>query len=141
MSSEQEQRELTAEVVGLFAAINRRYAAEAEAAADAHELTPMQAKALLAAQEPVVTRRIAEHLHAEPSNVTALVDKLQTRGLIERRENPNDRRVRLVAATDQGRRVAEDLQARMPFASRPLARLTTEQQHQLRTLLTLLLTD
>ncbi|MGW4895806.1 MarR family winged helix-turn-helix transcriptional regulator [Kitasatospora sp. NPDC004240] len=127
--------ELTREIVGLFAAVNRRYAQESEAAAAAHDLTPLQAKALLAAEEPVPTRRIAERLHAEPSNVTVIIDRLESRGLVERGPDPADRRVKRVAATPAGRAVAADLRARMPFAAQPLAGLTTPQCETLRDLL------
>ncbi|MGI5379933.1 MarR family winged helix-turn-helix transcriptional regulator [Streptomyces sp. CA-251387] len=131
--------ELTREVVGLFAAINRRYAQESEAAATAHELTPLQAKALLATEDPVPMRHIADRLHAEPSNVTAIIDRLEARGLVERRPNPGDRRVKLVAATAAGRAVITDLRTRMPFAAAPLDRLSTEQRESLRELLQLML--
>ncbi|MBU3064609.1 MarR family transcriptional regulator [Nocardia sp. NEAU-G5] len=127
------------DVVGLFAAINRRYAQESETAAAVHELTPLQVKALLAAQDPVPMRRIADHLHAEPSNVTMIIDRLEDRGLVERRPAPGDRRVKLVAATPAGLAIAADLRARMPFAAAPLARLTTEQRQSLRELLQLVL--
>ncbi|MFD8543336.1 MarR family winged helix-turn-helix transcriptional regulator [Streptomyces sp. NPDC059649] len=131
--------ELTKEIVGLLAAITRRYTQEAEAAATAHGLTPLQAKALLAAEEPVPTRRIADRLHAEPSNVTAIIDRLESRGLTERSLDPADRRVKRVAATAAGRTVATDLRTRMPFAAAPLAQLTTEQRESLRELLQLVL--
>ncbi|WP_030244810.1 MarR family winged helix-turn-helix transcriptional regulator [Streptomyces sp. NRRL S-350] len=131
--------DLSRDIVGLFAAVNRRYAQESEAAAAAHDLTPLQAKALLAAEEPVPTRRIAERLHAEPSNVTVIIDRLESRGLVERSVDPGDRRVKRVAATEAGRTVAADLRARMPFAAEPLARLTTPQRECLRDLLHLLL--
>ncbi|GAA4839547.1 MarR family winged helix-turn-helix transcriptional regulator [Kitasatospora terrestris] len=130
---------LTTEIVGLFAAINRRYAQESEAAAATHDLTPLQAKALLAAEDPVPTRRIADRLHAEPSNVTAIVDRLQARGLVERGSDPADRRVKRVAATTAGLAVAADLRARMPFAAEPLAALTVQQRESLRELLQLVL--
>ncbi|MCX4748860.1 MarR family transcriptional regulator [Kitasatospora sp. NBC_01287] len=133
--------DLTREVVALFAAIHRRYAQESEAAAAPHELTPLQAKALLAAEQPVAMRRIAEQLHAEPSNVTAIVDRLESRGLAERRPSPGDRRVKLVAATEAGLRVIADLRARTPFASQPLERLSGAQREELRDLLRLLLGD
>ncbi|MFG2825488.1 MarR family winged helix-turn-helix transcriptional regulator [Kitasatospora sp. NPDC048365] len=130
---------LTTEIVGLFAAINRRYAQESEGAAATHDLTPLQAKALLAAEEPVPTRRIADRLHAEPSNVTAIIDRLQARGLVERSNDPADRRVKRVAATAAGLAVAADLRARMPFAAEPLAALTVHQRESLRELLHLVL--
>ncbi|MFF3371363.1 MarR family winged helix-turn-helix transcriptional regulator [Streptomyces sp. NPDC002680] len=131
--------ELTREIVGLFAAVHRRYTQESEAAAATHDLTPLQAKALLAAEDPVPTRHIADRLHAEPSNVTAIIDRLESRGMVERSPDPGDRRVKRVAATDAGRTVADDLRARMPFAAEPLARLTTQQRESLRGLLQLVL--
>jgi len=131
--------ELVSDIVGLFAAINRRYARESEAAATAHELTPLQVKALLAAVDPIPMRQIADRLHAEPSNVTTIIDRLESRGLVERRPNPGDRRVKLVATTTAGRAVAADVRARMPFAADPLARLTTQQRESLRELLQLTL--
>ncbi|MFF4378101.1 MarR family winged helix-turn-helix transcriptional regulator [Kitasatospora sp. NPDC001547] len=131
--------DLTREIVGLFAAVNRRYGRESEAAAAVHDLTPLQAKALLAAEAPVPTRRIAERLHAEPSNVTVIIDRLEARGLVERSVDPGDRRVKHVAATAAGRAVAADLRARMPFAGDPLARLGEDQRESLRDLLRLVL--
>ncbi|MDH6579538.1 MarR family transcriptional regulator [Kitasatospora sp. MAP5-34] len=131
--------ELTGEVISLFAAVNRRYAQESEAAAATHELTPLQAKALLATEDPVPMRRIADRLHAEPSNVTAIIDRLESRGLVGRSPDPGDRRVKLVAATAAGRTVIADLRARMPFAAAPLDRLTTHQRESLRELLQLML--
>lgn len=130
---------LVSDIVGLFAAINRRYTREAEAAATSHELTPLQAKALLAAEDPAPMRQIADRLHAEPSNVTTIIDRLESRGLVERRPDPGDRRVKLVAATASGLTVAADLRARMPFTADPLARLTAQQRERLRELLQLTL--
>ena len=130
--------DLSARVVGLFAAINRRYAGESEAAAAAQDLTPLQAKALLAAAQPVPMRAVADKLHAEPSNITAVVDRLEDRGLVERRAAPGDRRVKLVAATDAGQSAIAELRAAMPFATDPLAALGTEQRETLRGLLELI---
>jgi DNA-binding MarR family transcriptional regulator len=84
-------------------------------------------------------RRIADHLHVEPSNVTAIIDRLEQRGLVERHPAPGDRRVKLVAATAAGRAVIADLRARMPFAGAPLGRLSTQQRESLRELLQLML--
>ncbi|GAA1253270.1 MarR family transcriptional regulator [Kitasatospora nipponensis] len=133
--------QVTPQVVALFAAINRRYTRESERAAGAHELTALQAKALLAVQQPVPMRRVAELLHAEPSNVTAIVDRLESRGLVERHADPGDRRVKLVAATAAGREVGTDLRARMPFAAAPLAALSPALRAHLRELLQLVLGD
>ena len=41
----------------------------------------------------------------DPSQVVALVDALESKGLVERRPNPSDRRLRSVVATAEGRKV------------------------------------
>ncbi|QUQ65843.1 MarR family winged helix-turn-helix transcriptional regulator [Kutzneria sp. CA-103260] len=135
MADEDVTPDITADVVGLIAAITRRYVAEAQAAATPHGLTAMQAKALRAARTPVPMRRIAEVLQSEPSNVTPIVDRLAEYGLLERRPNPADRRGKLVAATEAGLAVIADLTERMPFAADPLAALTDDQRQTLRDLL------
>jgi DNA-binding MarR family transcriptional regulator len=125
----------TAEVVRLIAAITRRYMVEAQAAAARHGLTATQAKALRAARTPAPMRHLAETLQSEPSNVTPIVDKLAESGLLERRPNPEDRRGKLVAATEAGLAVIADLDAAMPFAGDPLANLSADQRRDLRDLL------
>ncbi len=50
-------------------------------------------------------RKLAQKLKCEPSNVTGIVDRLEAWGLVERRPDPGDRRVKVAAATDEGRRV------------------------------------
>jgi DNA-binding MarR family transcriptional regulator len=48
-------------------------------------------------------RELAEFLRLDPSQVVSLVDELQSRGLVERRPDPSDRRANVVVATDAGR--------------------------------------
>ena len=50
-------------------------------------------------------RELAELLRLDPSQVVALVDDLQSRGLVIRRPDPSDRRANVVIATDEGRAV------------------------------------
>ena len=51
----------------------------------------------------VSQREIADAIRLDPSQVVALLDTLETRGLLERRPNPNDRRQRSVVVTPRGR--------------------------------------
>ena len=46
---------------------------------------------------------IGERLQIPPSRMVAFVDALQARGLLERRQNPLDRRTRPLHLTDDGR--------------------------------------
>jgi hypothetical protein len=74
-------------------------------------------------------------LKCEPSNVTGIVDRLESRGLAERRLDPADRRVKLAAATAAGRDTAERLRGSLDFAREPLAGLSDDERTVLRDLL------
>lgn len=52
----------------------------------------------------VPMRVLGESLFCEPSYMTDLVDRLEERGLLERRASPDDRRVKLIALTEEGLR-------------------------------------
>jgi DNA-binding MarR family transcriptional regulator len=58
---------------------------------------------LLDPQAPVAMCRVAEALRCDPSNITGIVDRLQARGLVERRSDPRDRRVKKIVLTARGR--------------------------------------
>ncbi|EST36364.1 hypothetical protein N566_16395 [Streptomycetaceae bacterium MP113-05] len=127
---------LTREVVELIGGVVARYHAEYERAAADQALTGAQARLLaLLAREPAPMRRIAEQLKCEPSNVTGIVDRLESRGLVERRPDPVDRRVKLAAATERGRVTAESLRGALGFAREPLSELTPLERRVLRDLL------
>lgn len=127
---------LTAEVVDLIGTVVARYHEEYEHAASEHSLTGAQARVLrLLAEEPLPMRRIAQRLKCEPSNITGIVDRLEARGLVERRPDPADRRVKLAAPTADGIRTSERLRTSLDFAREPLGRLTATERTLLKELL------
>ncbi|MFI5723122.1 MarR family winged helix-turn-helix transcriptional regulator [Streptomyces cyaneofuscatus] len=127
---------LTLEVVELIGTVVARYHEEYDRAAAEHSLTGAQARVLgLLALEPTPMRKIAVKLKCEPSNVTGIVDRLETRGLVERRADPVDRRVKLAAATEAGRETARELRGSLNFAREPLAELSDAERTVLRDLL------
>lgn len=127
---------LTREVVELIGTVVTRYHEEYEEAAAAHALTGAQARVLgLLALEPTPMRKIAEQLKCEPSNVTGIIDRLESRGLVERRPDPADRRVKVAAPTDEGRETARRLRDSLRFAREPLGELTDVERTLLRDLL------
>ncbi|MFF3497885.1 MarR family winged helix-turn-helix transcriptional regulator [Streptomyces sp. NPDC003247] len=127
---------LTLEVVELIGEVVARFHEDYEEAAAAYALTGAQARLLsLLSLEPLPMRKLANRLKCEPSNVTGIVDRLEARGLAERRPDPADRRVKLAAATAEGRRVAKALREGLRFAREPLAGLTEEERGVLRGLL------
>jgi DNA-binding MarR family transcriptional regulator len=127
---------LTMEIVELIGDVVSRFYADYEDAAAEQALTGAQARLLsLLSLEPLPMRRLAQKLKCEPSNVTGIVDRLEARGLVERRPDPADRRVKLAAATQEGSRVARGLRDSLNFAREPLAGLSHEERVSLRELL------
>jgi MarR family transcriptional regulator, organic hydroperoxide resistance regulator len=75
---------------------------------------------------------LAEALHCDNSNVTGIVDRLEDRGLVERRSATHDRRVKMLVVTPKGAEVREQLAVRLDEAPPPLAALPLEDQRALR---------
>ena len=71
--------------------------------------SPVELSALILVyvREGTTPHAIASRLNLTTGSVTALLDRLQTAKLIERRANPEDRRSLLIVPTTQGRRMAE----------------------------------
>src|SRR5260370_23973773 len=88
------------------------------------DLAPVQAKALheLNVEPPISMRELAERLKSDPSNVTGLIDRLEARGLVERRPDSNDRRIQSLALTAAGARLRERLSAACTSAPPSVAR-------------------
>lgn len=98
------------------------------------DLAPMQLHALriLEPGREVPMGALADSLFCDPSNVTGIVDRLEARGLIERREAERDRRVKIVALTSAGEGVRADAVARMQNPPPEIAALPREAQLALR---------
>lgn len=75
------------------------------AASNAAGLTPPAAFALmrLSAEEPPPLSELAGALQCDASYMTAIADRLEERGLAERRVSPRDRRVKELVLTPAGR--------------------------------------
>jgi DNA-binding MarR family transcriptional regulator len=70
-----------------------------------HGLTPNDNRALHALGEEATgrtMRTLAAELHCDASTVTWIVDRLEAKGLAERRGHPTDRRVKHVVLTPKG---------------------------------------
>ncbi|GAA0615608.1 MarR family winged helix-turn-helix transcriptional regulator [Streptomyces crystallinus] len=77
-------------------------------------LTASQAKALTVLRRgPAAMRSLATTLHCDASNVTGIVDRLESRGLVRREPSPTDRRVKNVLLTEEGVRAVETVRAGM----------------------------
>src|SRR5919107_3068547 len=105
----------------LFHASRRRFLA----VASEFDLSPPQVRALgvLDPERPVPMSELAEALHCDNSNVTGIVDRLEDRRLVERPSATHDRRVKMLAVTERGAEVREQLAERLERPPEPLARL------------------
>ena len=75
--------------------------------------------------------RLADTLSCDASNVTGLVDRLESRGLVRRQPSSHDRRVKVLQLTPTGARLRAQLLRRMTGGSLPLSRLSLDQHRTL----------
>jgi DNA-binding MarR family transcriptional regulator len=106
-----------------------------------YDVTPSQVRAIrvLATHghdggpEPrgVRSKELAEHLKIAPRSTTEVVDALEAKGLVQRSADPGDRRATLVALTDRGRELADEIRrTRGVESERIFDRLTpTDREH------------
>jgi DNA-binding MarR family transcriptional regulator len=65
-------------------------------------------QALVAAGESLPLGQLAERLSCVKSNVTQLIDRLETDGFVSRKPDPHDRRTRLAVLTVAGRKACKE---------------------------------
>jgi DNA-binding MarR family transcriptional regulator len=104
-------------------------------AASELDLHPAQAGALLQLASPLPMSELAAILACDSSNVTGLIDRLETRGLVTRQPSSEDRRVKHVVLTSEGRRMRRRLLDRVGRPMSGIDGLSVAEQRQLRDLL------
>jgi MarR family transcriptional regulator, organic hydroperoxide resistance regulator len=97
-------------------------------------LAPMQLHALRLIEpgDGVPMSSLAGKLFCDASNVTGIVDRLEARGLIERRPSATDRRVKLLVLTEEGARLRETAYRQMTTPPPAIAALPLRHQRALR---------
>jgi DNA-binding MarR family transcriptional regulator len=97
------------------------------------DLSPVQCHVLhlLQPDRPMPMGRLAATLACDASNVTGLVDRLESRGLIVRRASDADRRVKVLVLTRAGARLRAQLQKRLADPPDPFRRLSDAEQRAL----------
>ena len=120
-------------LMGLFHDQRRRFMSIAQE----FELAPQQIMALKALGErgSIPMNELAGELHCDTSNVTGIVDRLEDRGLVERRSAEHDRRVKLLELTERGAELGRELGSRLSQPPAPLQGLSAEDQRALRDIL------
>jgi MarR family transcriptional regulator, organic hydroperoxide resistance regulator len=87
--------------------------------------------ACLAESEPRTVRALGDATGQRPSTLTGVLDRVERRGLVERRPNPADRRSTLIALTAAGREAARDVAAAFERVAARLAPDTSAEVQRL----------
>jgi DNA-binding MarR family transcriptional regulator len=91
------------------------------------DITPAQYRALrvLRRHSPLRLSELSDHLRIAARSTTEVVDALESRGLVGRRPDPDDRRATLVEMTERGSSVMKAIRAASGTeAERAFGRLT-----------------
>jgi DNA-binding MarR family transcriptional regulator len=102
-----------------------------------YDLTPNDSRALhsLDRTKGRTMRELANAWACDASNATWIIDRLEARGLAERRSKPGDRRVKLVVLTPAGEKTARRVRAAMYQPSPELRSLPLDTLEELRSAL------
>jgi len=97
------------------------------------QLSPAQCHVLhlIEPERPIPMGQLAETLACDASNVTGLVDRLESRGLVRRHPSAEDRRVKVLELTPTGARLRTELLDRMTTPPPTLKRLSAAEQRSL----------
>ena len=90
--------------------------------------TPQYAILFHASEAGVPLSQICQAILADNSNLTRLVDRLESRGLVRRAADPHDRRVTLVQLTPEGKALIDELRPRhRAYVEERMSHLSPEQ--------------
>lgn len=69
-----------------------------------HDITAPQLVCLLSIADdgPITSTKISQHVHLSPSTLVGILDRLEMKGLIQRKRDTKDRRLVYVTATEKG---------------------------------------
>jgi DNA-binding MarR family transcriptional regulator len=125
-----EKSELIKEVFELYRQVNRTMRQQGPDAWMQLNLTILQVKSLFFITNHGSTnfKKLATALEVTPSNLTGVIERLVEQGLVSRKENPDDRRMLLLKATEKGESlVAELRERRLSYLNKALADLSSEE--------------
>jgi DNA-binding MarR family transcriptional regulator len=83
------------------------------------------------ADEPLTLSAVAEGLGIHPSNATRIVDRLVDAGLLDRRDNPADRRQVQMTLTPEGRELKDEVYDHRRTAIAAVLRKMSAEERQL----------
>jgi DNA-binding MarR family transcriptional regulator len=124
-----------------FLSVARQLRGTSQATLAPWDITPAQLRALRALRHHGTQRmsELSEHLHIAARSTTEVVEALESRGLVERRPDPADRRATLAGLTDDGAGVLSAIgAARGTEAERIFNRLSAADKAHLARILAML---
>jgi DNA-binding MarR family transcriptional regulator len=113
--------------------IIRRIDMDSRKLAAEHRITGPQLVSLITIAEkgPLTATGIARHVHLSASTMVGILDRLESKGLVERHRDARDRRLVYVHATDAGRALVHEAPYPLQYSlQRALRRLSERQQKQ-----------
>lgn len=123
------------EIAGLIFGVSEQTRAVFERVVQRFDLSPSQARALMKLEKPVPMRFLAQDLRCDASNVTGIVDRLESRSLVRREPAQDDRRIKMLVLTLAGQRLRKRLEDAIHAASPVMTALSSSERKVFRTLL------
>ena len=136
-----EKSESMREIFELFRRVNRELRKQEPDAWMQLDLPTLQVKSMFFITNHGSTnfKNLAATLRVTPSNLTGVIDRLVEQGLVSRTENPEDRRMMVLKATEKGESLVSELrERRLSYLTKALNDLTPEELAAIKRGLTLL---
>lgn len=129
---EQPPSDLTRELARSFFALLMRHRSYFQSHFSELGLSATQVQLIQFLSEgPMTMRDLAEKSACEPSNLTGLIDKLESKRFVQRRVDRADRRIKRVSLTRTGKAFRDKLMARLGEPVPWMIALTADDQQQL----------
>jgi DNA-binding MarR family transcriptional regulator len=130
-----ERREVTGDIFTLLLEIGEALKERFQQAAESRGLGVAHVALLHTLRAPCRMGELAKELGYDASHITAVVDRLEERGLVVRSFDPSDRRVRLIERTPEGTTVAAEIERGLVDADEVFVRLPIADCRKIRELL------
>lgn len=119
------------EIVNSLRKLIRSFDVQSRRLRDNHQMTLPQLLCLRALIDhgPLTVNAIGSRIHLGASTLVGILDRLETKGLIQRNRNPKDRREVIVAASDAGKSLVDSIHSPIRDGlSQSLNKLPVEEQ-------------
>lgn len=136
MSTSKQQAANAAEIVDALFTLMPMVADHLNSRLAEFDLTSTDIWALRSIDGPMPMKELAICMDFDPSYVTVVADRLETRGLIERQPHPTDRRVKNLVLTEKGAEMKAAASDLIWNGDNMFGALTSPERKQLLTLVT-----